>query len=253
MVGGVGLGLELAEELGQLAPFGMGNPGVRLMVPSARVSDVRTMGEGKHARFSLHSGSHRRSASPSAAPASASRTRTRSMRPYGSRSTTGTARSSRASSCASSTRSRRAGEAARLHPCECDEEEWWSASRPSSAGISRPGPHRGGRRVFFFLPALYRGRRPWRRLGDRDDRRPGLQRRRRARCLRRRLPARRARQRRHRARPLQRRRRTRVACHRCGRESLAGLDGSRRRRSGADRLRGAGGGGRGLAGAFEHL
>ena len=59
MVGGVGLGLELAEELKQLAPFGMGNPGVRLLVPSARVSDVRTMGEGKHARFSLHSGSHR--------------------------------------------------------------------------------------------------------------------------------------------------------------------------------------------------
>ena len=60
MVGGVGLGLELAEELGKLAPFGMGNPGVRLMVPSATVSDVRTMGaEGKHSRFSLHSGSHR--------------------------------------------------------------------------------------------------------------------------------------------------------------------------------------------------
>jgi single-stranded-DNA-specific exonuclease len=59
MVGGVGLGLDLAEELGRLAPFGMGNPGVRLMVPSARVSDVRTMGQGKHARFSLHSGAHR--------------------------------------------------------------------------------------------------------------------------------------------------------------------------------------------------
>jgi single-stranded-DNA-specific exonuclease len=59
MVGGVGLGLELAEELRQLAPFGMGNPGVRLLVPSARVTDVRAMGEGKHARFSLHSGSHR--------------------------------------------------------------------------------------------------------------------------------------------------------------------------------------------------
>lgn len=60
MVGGVGLGLDLAEELGQLAPFGMGNPGVRLMVPSARVTDQRTMGEeGKHSRFSLHSGSHR--------------------------------------------------------------------------------------------------------------------------------------------------------------------------------------------------
>jgi single-stranded-DNA-specific exonuclease len=59
MVGGAGLGLELAEELGRLAPFGMGNPGVRLMVPSARVTDVRTMGEGKHARFSLRSDAHR--------------------------------------------------------------------------------------------------------------------------------------------------------------------------------------------------
>jgi single-stranded-DNA-specific exonuclease len=59
MVGGTGLGLDLAEELGKLAPFGMGNPGVRLLVPSARVTDVRTMGEGKHARFSLHSGAHR--------------------------------------------------------------------------------------------------------------------------------------------------------------------------------------------------
>jgi len=59
MVGGAGLGLDLAEELQQLAPFGMGNPGVRLLVPGARVRDVRTMGEGKHARFSLHSGAHR--------------------------------------------------------------------------------------------------------------------------------------------------------------------------------------------------
>jgi single-stranded-DNA-specific exonuclease len=59
IVGGVGLGLELAEEMKQLAPFGMGNPGVRLLVPSARIGDVRPMGEGKHARFSLHSGSHR--------------------------------------------------------------------------------------------------------------------------------------------------------------------------------------------------
>jgi single-stranded-DNA-specific exonuclease len=59
MVGGLGLGLELAEELKQLAPFGMGNPGIRLLVPSARITDVRSMGEGKHARFSLHSGPHR--------------------------------------------------------------------------------------------------------------------------------------------------------------------------------------------------
>jgi len=59
IVGGASLGLGLAEELGQLAPFGMGNPGVRLLVPSAKVRDVRAIGEGKHARFSLHSGSHR--------------------------------------------------------------------------------------------------------------------------------------------------------------------------------------------------
>jgi single-stranded-DNA-specific exonuclease len=59
IVGGASLGLDLAEELRQLAPFGMGNPGVRLLVPSARVRDVRAIGEGKHARFSLHSGAHR--------------------------------------------------------------------------------------------------------------------------------------------------------------------------------------------------
>lgn len=58
-VGGAGLGLELAEELERLAPFGMGNPGVRLLVPAAQVRDVRTMGEGKHSRFSLHSGGNR--------------------------------------------------------------------------------------------------------------------------------------------------------------------------------------------------
>ncbi len=59
MIGGAGIGLDLAEELERLAPFGMGNPGVRLLVPAARVEDVRAMGEGKHSRFSLRSGSHR--------------------------------------------------------------------------------------------------------------------------------------------------------------------------------------------------
>ena len=58
-VGGPGLGLDLAEELERLAPFGMGNPGVRLLAPSARIRDVRTMGEGKHCRFSLLSGGHK--------------------------------------------------------------------------------------------------------------------------------------------------------------------------------------------------
>lgn len=60
MVGGAGIGLDLAEELELLSPFGAGNPGVRLLVPGARIDDVRTMGkEGRHSRFSLRSGSHR--------------------------------------------------------------------------------------------------------------------------------------------------------------------------------------------------
>jgi single-stranded-DNA-specific exonuclease len=49
------VGLDLAEELELLRPFGMGNPGVNLLVPAAKVSDVRPMGEGRHARFMVSS------------------------------------------------------------------------------------------------------------------------------------------------------------------------------------------------------
>jgi single-stranded-DNA-specific exonuclease len=57
VVGAESLGREVAEQLGRLGPFGKGNPGVRLLVPSARLSDVRPMGEGdRHARFRLESG-----------------------------------------------------------------------------------------------------------------------------------------------------------------------------------------------------
>ncbi len=57
VVGPEALDLRVAEQLSSLAPFGQGNPGVRLLVPAARVDDVRPMGqEGKHARFSLRSG-----------------------------------------------------------------------------------------------------------------------------------------------------------------------------------------------------
>jgi single-stranded-DNA-specific exonuclease len=59
LVGGDRLGLDFAEELERLAPFGMGNPGVQLLVPSARLGDVTSMGEGKHSRFSLQSGGAR--------------------------------------------------------------------------------------------------------------------------------------------------------------------------------------------------
>jgi single-stranded-DNA-specific exonuclease len=57
VVGGDRLGLQVAEELERLGPFGMGNPGIRLLVPAAEVRDVRPMGEeGRHSRFALASG-----------------------------------------------------------------------------------------------------------------------------------------------------------------------------------------------------
>lgn len=56
LVSGEQLGMELAEELSRLAPFGKGNPAVSLMLAGASLRDVRPMGEGKHARFTLESG-----------------------------------------------------------------------------------------------------------------------------------------------------------------------------------------------------
>jgi single-stranded-DNA-specific exonuclease len=59
VVSGDELGTGLAEELEGLAPFGQGNPDVSLLVPAARLTDVRQMGEGKHIRFSVESGGGR--------------------------------------------------------------------------------------------------------------------------------------------------------------------------------------------------
>jgi single-stranded-DNA-specific exonuclease len=53
------LGMELAEELLVLAPFGRGNPGVSLLVQDATFCDLRPMGEGKHLRFTLQAGGAR--------------------------------------------------------------------------------------------------------------------------------------------------------------------------------------------------
>jgi single-stranded-DNA-specific exonuclease len=56
VVSGCQLGLKLADELAQLEPTGMGNPGVNLLVPGANLTDVRTMGEeGRHVRFTVES------------------------------------------------------------------------------------------------------------------------------------------------------------------------------------------------------
>jgi len=62
IVSGDELGLGLAEELGRLAPFGMGNPEPRLLVPAAKLADPRPMGEGRHLRFVVEAGGRRASA-----------------------------------------------------------------------------------------------------------------------------------------------------------------------------------------------
>jgi single-stranded-DNA-specific exonuclease len=55
VVGGPELSMTLAEELGAMAPFGMGNPSVSLLLEDARFGDRRAMGEGRHVRFTVQS------------------------------------------------------------------------------------------------------------------------------------------------------------------------------------------------------
>ncbi|MDX6703673.1 MAG: single-stranded-DNA-specific exonuclease, partial [Baekduia sp.] len=56
VVSGDELGQGLAEELARLAPFGIGNPSVSLLVPAARLVDPHPMSEGKHVRFTVEAG-----------------------------------------------------------------------------------------------------------------------------------------------------------------------------------------------------
>ena len=51
VVSGDELTLDLSTELGHLAPFGLGNPGVTLLLPSCDLSDVAQTADGKHLRF----------------------------------------------------------------------------------------------------------------------------------------------------------------------------------------------------------
>jgi len=63
LVPGASLGLDLAEELQRLAPFGHRNPTPTLLVPAARIEHPRAMGEeGQHARFTVASGGGRANA-----------------------------------------------------------------------------------------------------------------------------------------------------------------------------------------------
>jgi single-stranded-DNA-specific exonuclease len=51
VVPGAELGLPLCEELARLAPFGLGNPGVILLVDGCELTDLGTVGDGRHLRF----------------------------------------------------------------------------------------------------------------------------------------------------------------------------------------------------------
>ena len=51
IVRGSRLGLDLCEELARLAPFGLGNPGVTLLVDGCELTELGTVGDGKHLRF----------------------------------------------------------------------------------------------------------------------------------------------------------------------------------------------------------
>jgi single-stranded-DNA-specific exonuclease len=51
IVPGPKLNLDLCGELGRLAPFGLGNPGVVLLVDNCAIVDPATVGDGKHLRF----------------------------------------------------------------------------------------------------------------------------------------------------------------------------------------------------------
>jgi single-stranded-DNA-specific exonuclease len=51
VVSGGELTLALCEELRRLAPFGLGNPGVTLLLPSCELRDLGAVGEGRHLRF----------------------------------------------------------------------------------------------------------------------------------------------------------------------------------------------------------
>ncbi len=51
IVPGSALTLDLCAELRRLAPFGLGNPGVTLLVAGCEVGELSAVGEGKHLRF----------------------------------------------------------------------------------------------------------------------------------------------------------------------------------------------------------
>jgi single-stranded-DNA-specific exonuclease len=56
LVHGSDLTLDLCGELARLAPFGLGNPGVTLLVAGCQLREVAAVGDGKHLRFRVKDG-----------------------------------------------------------------------------------------------------------------------------------------------------------------------------------------------------
>jgi single-stranded-DNA-specific exonuclease len=56
LVHGSDLTLDFCAELARLAPFGLGNPGVTLLVAGCELRDVAAVGDGKHLRFRVKDG-----------------------------------------------------------------------------------------------------------------------------------------------------------------------------------------------------
>lgn len=163
VAGGEQLGLALAEELAGLGPFGSGNPPVSLLIPGAQVTDLREMGEGKHCRFTVVSGSNRASGVC-----------------FG-RNSLGVGEDERADLVAELGLNHWNGsvsprllvrESVPLRPAEplaaCEPEEWWD--RFERALVGRPGSPEGGGRAVGTDPDL-----PGAREIVRRDGLPGVQ------------------------------------------------------------------------------
>jgi single-stranded-DNA-specific exonuclease len=56
VVPGKSLTLDLCSELRRLAPFGLGNPGVTLLAAGCELTELTTVGDGKHLRFRVADG-----------------------------------------------------------------------------------------------------------------------------------------------------------------------------------------------------
>jgi hypothetical protein len=56
LVHGSELTLDLCGELARLAPFGLGNPNVTLLVAGCELAEVAAVGDGKHLRFRVKDG-----------------------------------------------------------------------------------------------------------------------------------------------------------------------------------------------------